>query len=116
VGTDDTELELDPNEIAGWLADGREVLLVDVRQPHERDAGYIDGSTHLELTQLPAHAEEFERDRPIVFYCRVGNRSLMAAQALRASGFEAYSMSGGLVRWTQEGRALSPDGGYVAAH
>ena len=40
----------------------------------------------------------------------------MAAQAFRASGFEAYSMSGGLVRWVAEGRPLSPEDGYVADH
>jgi rhodanese-related sulfurtransferase len=38
----------------------------------------------------------------------------MAAQALRASGFEAYTMAGGLVRWAGEGRPLSPEGGSVA--
>ena len=52
----------------------------------------------------------------MVFYCRVGSRSEMAAQAFRAAGFEAYSMSGGLVRWAREGRPLSPQGGYVADH
>jgi rhodanese-related sulfurtransferase len=52
----------------------------------------------------------------VVFYFRVGARSLMAAQALRASGYEAYSMDGGLVRWADEGRLLSPEGGYVADH
>ena len=43
-------------------------------------------------------------------------RSLMAAQAFRASGFEAYSLQGGLVRWAQEGRPLVPESGYVAEH
>ncbi len=52
----------------------------------------------------------------MVFYCRVGARSDMAAQAFRASGFEAYSMSGGLLRWAGEGRALAPEGGHVAEH
>ncbi len=40
----------------------------------------------------------------------------MAAQAFRASGFQAHSMSGGLVRWAQEGHPLSPEGGHVADH
>ena len=40
----------------------------------------------------------------------------MAAQALRAAGFEAYSMQGGLVRWAGEGRPLAPEDGYVAEH
>ena len=40
----------------------------------------------------------------------------MAAQALRASGFDAYTMAGGLVRWADEGRPLSPEGASVADH
>jgi rhodanese-related sulfurtransferase len=40
----------------------------------------------------------------------------MAAQAFRASGYEAYSMNGGLRRWAEEGLPLSPEGGAVADH
>jgi rhodanese-related sulfurtransferase len=57
-----------------------------------------------------------ERDRPVVFYCRVGARSGMAMQAFRASGYDAYSLTGGLVRWAAEQRPLSPEGGRVADH
>jgi len=79
-------------------------------------AGHIEGTRHIELVQLSSAADTVDRERPVVFYCRLGSRSEMAAQALRASGFEAYSMRGGLVRWAQEGRPLSPAGGYVADH
>jgi rhodanese-related sulfurtransferase len=72
---------------------------------------------HIELTRLAQEAAtELQRERPVVFYCRVGSRSLMAAQALRAAGYEAYSMAGGLTRWAAEGLPLSPQGGYVADH
>jgi hypothetical protein len=40
----------------------------------------------------------------------------MAAQAFRAAGYQALSMSGGLVRWASEDRPLSPEGGTVADH
>jgi rhodanese-related sulfurtransferase len=52
----------------------------------------------------------------VIFYCRVGGRSTMAAQAFRASGFQAYSMDGGLRRWADEDRPLEPEGGSVADH
>jgi hydroxyacylglutathione hydrolase/adenylyltransferase/sulfurtransferase len=111
-----SEIEVDPERVAAWLEDDHPPELIDVREPYERDAGHIAASRHIELVELPSRAEELPRERPLVFYCRVGNRSLMAAQALRAAGYEAYSMSGGLVRWAQEGRALSPEGGHVANH
>jgi rhodanese-related sulfurtransferase len=110
------ELEIDPSEVAAWIDDGREIALVDVREPYEREAGHIEGSGHIELVELSARAAELEREEPIVFYCRVGNRSAMAAEAFRAAGYEAYSMRGGLVRWVDEGREISPKDGHVASH
>jgi rhodanese-related sulfurtransferase len=111
-----TEIEVDPEGVAGWLEESPGPQLIDVREAHEREAGHIAGSRHIELTSLPAQADTVERDRVVVFYCRVGNRSQMAAEAFRGAGYEAYTMVGGLQRWVREGRALSPEGGFVAEH
>ena len=46
----------------------------------------------------------------------MGSRSLMAAQAFRRAGYDAWSMAGGLERWDEEGRPLGPEGGRVADH
>ncbi len=110
------ELAVEPARLAEWIAQDPDLQVVDVREGYEREAGYIAGSVHIELAQLPARAEAIDRERPVVFYCRVGARSLMAAQAFSASGFKAHTMDGGLLRWAQEGRPLSPEGGQVADH
>ncbi len=110
------ELALDPARVAEWRARDPDLQLIDVREDYERQAGHIEGSRHIELNLLTAQAATIAADHPVVFYCRIGSRSDMAAQAFRASGFQAYSMSGGLVRWAQEGRPLSPEGGHVADH
>ena len=52
----------------------------------------------------------------MVFYCRVGGRSAMAANAFRRAGYDAYTMTGGLVEWEAQGRPLEPDDGHVADH
>ena len=109
-------LEVDPGRVAEWLAQDPGVQVVDVREQYEREAGHIGGTRHIELTSLPREAAGLARERPIVFYCRVGSRSQMAAQAFRADGFQAFSMAGGLVRWAQEGRPLAPPDGHVADH
>jgi rhodanese-related sulfurtransferase len=114
--TKTSELAIDPQRLADWLAENPSLQVIDVREPYEREAGYIAGSRHIELAKLPSEAPTLDASRPIVFYCRVGSRSTMAAQALRASGLEAYTMDGGLVRWSAERRAISPDGGHVAEH
>jgi rhodanese-related sulfurtransferase len=111
-----TEIGIAPERLAEWLAQDPELQVIDVREPYEREAGHIAGTRHIELTRLSEQAAALDRSRPVVFYCRVGARSTMAAQALRAAGYEAYSMDGGLVRWAQEERTLAPDGGYVAEH
>ncbi len=69
------QLDLDPAVLADWLAEGRDLQLIDVREPYEREAGHIAGTRHIELLQLSAQAATVERERPVVFYCRVGSRS-----------------------------------------
>jgi rhodanese-related sulfurtransferase len=111
-----SEIEVDPQWVAERLAEDPDAQVVDVREAYEREAGHIAGSRHIELTRLSAEAETLDRERPVIFYCRLGSRSDMAAQALRTAGFTAHSMRGGLERWAGEGRALSPANGYVADH
>jgi rhodanese-related sulfurtransferase len=111
-----TASDVEPAQVAEWIERGAGVQLVDVREPYERDAGHIAASRHIQLMQLASEAGTLERERPVVFYCRVGSRSEMAAQAFRTAGFEAYSMVGGLVRWVSEGRPLVPEDGHVADH
>jgi rhodanese-related sulfurtransferase len=96
--------------------DAGAIQLVDVREPYEWEAGRIEGARHIELERLAASAEEIERERPVVFYCRVGSRSWMAAQAFRRAGYDAYSMDGGIIAWHEHGMPLEPDDGEVAPH
>jgi rhodanese-related sulfurtransferase len=113
---DSTQTDIDPEQLAEWIDRDAELQVVDVREGYEREAGHIAGSRHIPLVELSSRAGEIESDRPVVFSCRVGSRSDMAAQAFRASGLQAFSMRGGLVRWTNEQRPLSPGDGYVADH
>jgi rhodanese-related sulfurtransferase len=116
AAVEDSGIELAPDRVAQWVAENAEVQLIDVRELYEREAGHIEGTRHIALVELSDAAASVERERPVIFYCRVGARSGMAAQAFRASGYEAYSMRGGLARWAQEGKPLAPEGGYVADH
>ncbi|HEV7943675.1 MAG TPA: rhodanese-like domain-containing protein [Solirubrobacteraceae bacterium] len=112
----ETSIEIEPADVAVWLSQEPAPEVIDVRETYEREAGHIEGSRHVSLNELTGAAASVPRDRPVVFYCRVGARSQMAAQAFRTAGFDAYTMSGGLLRWAAEGRPLIPDGGHVADH
>jgi rhodanese-related sulfurtransferase len=110
----DTEIDVTPEQAAELIRDG--IQLVDVRESYEHDAGRIEGATHIELERLAAKAETLDRDAPVLFYCRLGARSGMAAQAFRRAGFDAYSLTGGLQAWHDRGLPLEPEDGHVANH
>jgi rhodanese-related sulfurtransferase len=105
--------DLAPARVAELLGDG-DTQLVDVREPYEHDAGRIAGATHIELDSLPSEAQSLDRDRPLVFYCRSGSRSAMAADAFRVAGYDAYNMAGGLEAWVESGLPIEPADGRVA--
>jgi rhodanese-related sulfurtransferase len=88
--------------------------LVDVRAEHEWDAGRIGGAKHLPLAELAERTGEIDKDRPVVLYCRGGNRSTMATDALTDAGFDAVKLSEGIVGWDEADLPLEPDDGYVA--
>ena len=105
--------EMDPRRAAELLSEN-EAQLVDVREPYEHEAGRIAGSLHIELERLPGEAATLDRERPILFYCRSGSRSALAADAFAAAGFDARNLDGGLEAWVAAGLPIEPDGGRVA--
>jgi rhodanese-related sulfurtransferase len=108
------EMEVTAQRAAALLAEGATVI--DVRESYEREAGYIEGTRHIELERLASSAEQIDRDLPVVFHCRLGVRSAMAASAFRAAGYDAYTLCGGIQAWVDAGLPIAPDGGYVADH
>ena len=101
------EIDADGLEAAG------EVQLVDVRTQEERDAGRIPTDTaHIPFDELLGRAAELDKETPIVFYCRVGERSAAAADAFAASGYDAMSLAGGMVAWEGAGRPVQGQIGH----
>jgi rhodanese-related sulfurtransferase len=105
--------DLTPRQVAE-LIDAGGVQLVDVREPYEHEAGRIAGDVHIELERLTAEAGSIDRERPVVFYCRSGSRSDLAAQAFGASGYEAHNLTGGLKAWVADKLPIEPADGRVA--
>ena len=104
--------EMPPEQAAELLASG-EVELIDVREQYERETGHIPGSRHVELGRLAECADELPAERPLVFQCRVGSRSAMAAFAFRRAGFDAHNLDGGIVEWAARGLPVE---GRIADH
>jgi rhodanese-related sulfurtransferase len=109
------ERDVTPEQVDALRRD-EDAQLIDVREPDEWEAGRIAGARHIVLGEVAAQAQTIEQDRPVVFYCRVGARSAMAADAFRRAGYDAYSLEGGLEAWAGNGRPLEPEDGSVAGH
>jgi rhodanese-related sulfurtransferase len=105
--------EVNREQAREMVQDGAQ--LIDVRADHEWDAGRIAGAKHVPLAELAERAGEIDRDRPVVVYCRGGNRSTMATAALAEAGYDASKLVGGIVGWDEGDLPLEPEGsGYVA--
>ena len=108
-----TEPEIPP-ERAAELIEAGEAELIDVRSPYEWEAGRIEGARHIEVNELTGEAESISRDATVIFYCRSGSRSALAAAAFRQAGWDAYNLAGGLRAWVAHGLPLDPADGEVA--
>src|ERR671932_2763257 len=96
--------EVDPSEVKPHLGNG--VVLVDVRESEEWDAGHIPGATHVPRGYLESRIEGVVPDRstPVVIYCASGTRSALAAHTLEELGYEdVRSMNGGITLWKDRG-------------
>lgn len=85
------------------------LLVLDVREQDEWDAGHVEGSTHIPLMELDRRSGELPRDTQTLVVCRSGHRSAHATAYLRAQEVDAVNLEGGLLAWQRAGRALVTD-------
>ncbi len=104
--------ERNSDEVADLVAAG--ARLIDVRTAHEHEAARLANSERIGLEELLDRKDEIGKDETVVFYCRVGNRSGMAAEAFSGAGFDVHNLSGGIVQWIEDGQPIEPVDGYVA--
>ena len=97
--------EIDPDELRQRLEDGRTLLLLDVREPFEREQERIEAARGIPLGELETALEELSewRERPVVVHCKTGGRSRKACELLRRNGFELVeNLRGGLDAWSRD--------------
>jgi len=89
-----------PAELRSRLKGARDYLLVDVREPHEYQAGHLPGAINLPLSHLAAHLGRLPKDKEIILYCASGMRSKQAARWLKRHGYtRLVNVRGGLIGW-----------------
>jgi adenylyltransferase/sulfurtransferase len=98
------QTDITPAELQQKLADGSDIVLVDVREPYEWSAGHIEGALHIPMNQVPQRLSEIPKDKEVVMICRSGGRSGHVQQhLLGAQGYtQVKNLVGGMQRWARE--------------
>lgn len=94
-------------ELVGLLSSN--IDLVDVRDEHEWLAGHVPGTRNIPLETLRADPDAYlSKERPIVFVCARGTRSLTAAKLAERLGYaKVYNLDGGTQGWSKSGLAIA---------
>lgn len=106
--------EISPQAVLDKLNANQGLLLIDVREHSEYEAGHIKGAHMVPRgiieaaadPAFPKHLPELAaaRDQEVVVYCATGGRSAMAAAVLQMMGFrKVLSLEGGYARWVADG-------------
>ncbi len=103
--TDDGIPSISPADLNTRLESGDEIVLVDVREPFERDIADLPdhGQLRIPVAELPGRVGEIPQEAEVVLYCRSGGRSGWATQYLISQGYQGVlNMSGGVLGWRAE--------------
>jgi len=97
------DYEITPQELKQRHERNEEFVILDVREPWERETARITPSLHIPMGDLPARVQELDPEQHIVVYCHHGVRSLSVTDWLRKQGYDkVQSVSGGIERWSLE--------------
>lgn len=86
-----------------------EVQLIDVRTPQEFAERHIAGAENIDINgnSFESDLENFDKSKPVYFYCLSGSRSAAAAKIAAAKGFkEIYNLKGGILSWINSGKEI----------
>lgn len=99
--------EISPTEFVARRERGDDLLLLDVREPHELAIASVPGVVHIPMGQVPERLGELDPQREIVVLCRSGGRSLQVARFLESRGYGSVSnLTGGTLAWSRD---VDPD-------
>jgi rhodanese-related sulfurtransferase len=103
--------EISSQELAEMMQGEEPPRLIDVRSAAEVLQGALSNAEHIVMHVVPLKMQEFDKDKPIVFYCRTGARSAQVCYFLKQQGFDnAINLRGGIMDWVRSGyEAVSGD-------
>ena len=86
---------------------GNNVVVIDVREPHEYEAGHVPNAKLIPVASVFARRDELPRDKDIIFVCQVGQRSALACEMAAAAGLtRLFNLEGGTDAWMKAGHPV----------
>ncbi|MEA2568590.1 MAG: sulfur-carrier protein adenylyltransferase/sulfurtransferase [Acidobacteriota bacterium] len=96
-------MDINVIELAERIGRGDALTLLDVREPHEWNAGHLENALHIPMQQIQARVAEVPREAEIIVYCRMGGRSARVQQFLQQQGFASVrNLAGGMLAWQRD--------------
>jgi sulfur-carrier protein adenylyltransferase/sulfurtransferase len=99
---DADDLEILPTEYAEDYSQRPDVILIDVREPHEYEINRIEGSILIPKDQLPSRLADLDNAKTYVMQCKTGARSRESTELMRGAGFKAYNLWGGINAYARQ--------------
>jgi adenylyltransferase/sulfurtransferase len=100
---EDAIYDISPRELSERMRLGDDIQLIDVREEWEWQIAKLPGAKLVPLGRIDEAISSLDPQRDTVLYCKVGVRSLHAAEALADAGFSRLgNLSGGIIRWSEE--------------
>lgn len=94
--------EIEPRELALRIDEHAALQLLDIREPWEWSVARIGDARLLQMGELENEVGSLDQSSELIVYCHHGVRSSVAAEWLRAHGYPARSLAGGIDRWSRE--------------
>jgi adenylyltransferase/sulfurtransferase len=103
LGRPSREQEVEPAALAAELRAGRQLQLIDVREPHELEISRLHGARSIPFGSLASRLHELDSADEIVVFCRSGVRSVRALELLAGAGFrKVRHLKGGINAWARD--------------
>jgi sulfur-carrier protein adenylyltransferase/sulfurtransferase len=95
--------EMTVDELKQWRDTNHPHMLIDVREPFEHASANIAGATLIPMGEVMSQLDALPTDRTVVVQCQSGGRSARVTAALRAKGYDAVNLVGGIQAWKRAG-------------
>jgi glyoxylase-like metal-dependent hydrolase (beta-lactamase superfamily II)/rhodanese-related sulfurtransferase len=103
----ETVPQITVHDLEQWIEDGRNLEIIDVREPAEWTEGHIAGARHVPMLEAVERRHELPPDRAKAVLCAGGLRSSAVISALKRHGLgNFYNVAGGMAAWTKAGYAV----------